>query len=95
MIRLENKKRLKIEEVAVLLGCSTKTIENWYAFKRKKPNNKYAMLLPEYQQEGARQTRYWLQEDIPSLKEFKRTLPKGRGGVLGCITQRYCGKKGD
>ena len=50
MKRLEEKETLKIEEVAVLLGCSAKTIENWYAFKRKKPNNKYALLLPEYEQ---------------------------------------------
>ena len=84
---------LKIEEVAVTLGCSCKTINNWYAFKKLKPNDEYAKILPEYIQEGKRQTRYWKSSDIWKLIEFQNSIPQGRNGVLGCVTQKYYKKE--
>ena len=84
---------LKLEEVAVLIGSSGKSINNWYWFKRENPENEYAKMLPEYTQEGGRQTRYWKESDIWKLIEFKQAIPKGRGGVMGDITQKYYRKE--
>lgn len=86
-------KKLTIVEVALLVGCSTKSIENWYMFKRNNPDNEYAKLLPNFSQEGSRQTRYWDNEDIPKLIKFKNTIPHGRNGILGSITQKYYKKE--
>lgn len=80
---------LKIQEVACLLGCSVNTINHWYAFKRAKPNDEYAKLLPDFIQNGDRQCRYWKQDDIWKLIEFQKQIPKGRNGVLGVVTQKY------
>jgi len=85
-------KKLNVTEVAVLVGCSVQTINYWYLFKRKEPNNKLAQMLPEYTQEGARQTRYWREEDIFRLVMFKNSIPKGRNGILGSVTQKYSRK---
>lgn len=82
-------KKLTVTEVAVLVGCSVQTINYWYAFKRKEPQNRLAQLLPDYSQEGARQTRYWTEEDIFKLVLFKDSIPRGRNGILGEVTQRY------
>ena len=88
--------RLKIAEVATLLECSVNTIESWYRFKRSNPTNKYAMMLPEpYKKDDAlRATRYWKQSDIYKLIEFKTSIPRGKNGVMGCVTQKYVKKKG-
>lgn len=86
---------LKIEEVAVLIGSSVQTINNWYAFKRAEPDNEYAKMLPDYEQAGERQIRLWNKDDIQKFVEFKRAVPKGCKGAMGVITQRYVrnGKK--
>ena len=85
-------KKLTVTEVAVLVGCSVQTINYWYTFKRKEPNNRLAQILPEYTQEGARQTRYWKEDDIFKLVLFKNSIPRGRNGILGSVTQRYINK---
>ena len=61
---------LRLEEVAILVGVSFKTINSWYAFKRMHPENEYAKMLPDYIQAGPRQTRYWKKEDICSISSF-------------------------
>lgn len=86
-------KLLKLEEVAILIGSSGKSINNWYWFKRENPDNEYAKMLPDYVQEGARQTRYWKESDIWKLIEFKKSIPQGRNGIMGSITQKYYHKK--
>lgn len=85
--------RFKIEQVAVLINSSTQTIDNWYRFKRENPNHELSKLLPDYEQEGERQTRYWSPNDVAKLVEFKNNLPKGRNGVMGSVTQKYYRKK--
>lgn len=80
---------LKIEEVAVRIGSSVKSINNWYWFKRTEPDSDYAKMLPDYIQEGNRQTRYWEESDVWKLIEFKNNLPKGRNGIMGSVTQKY------
>jgi len=84
---------LKLEEVAILVGVSFKTINTWYAFKRANPENEYAKLLPEYIQVGKRGTRYWKKEDIWKFFQFRQSIPQGRNGVMGCITQKYYKKE--
>lgn len=82
-------KQLRIEEVALLVGTSTQTINIWYRWKKQNPNNELAKLLPDYQQDGERQTRYWKQSDVWSIQEFKRSIPRGCKGILGDVTQKY------
>ena len=90
----ESKERLlKLEEVAILIGSSGKSINNWYWFKRENPDNEYAQMLPDYIQEGPRQTRYWKESDVWKLIEFRNKIPQGRNGVMGSVTQRYYNKK--
>ena len=44
--------KLRIEEVALLVGTSTQTINNWYRFKALHPENDLAQKLPDYEQSG-------------------------------------------
>ena len=90
------KERLyKIEQLAVILDVSVKTINNWYWYKRENSDDELAKLLPDYIQESARSTRYWKESDIEQLIKFKLAVPKGRYGVMGSITQRYYKKIGE
>ena len=79
---------LKIEEVALMIGVSVQTINIWYRWAKEHKDNEYAQLLPAYRQTGNRQTRYWTQSDIWKLIEFNKTIPRGRNGVMGDVTQR-------
>jgi len=78
-----------IEEVAVMIGATVKTINFWYAWKNTKPDNELVNLLPDFYQEGKRRTRYWNSEDVWKLAEFKAKVPKGRSGVMAEVTQKY------
>lgn len=86
---------LRIEEVALLVKCSTQTLNNWYRWKKSHPTHKLAKLLPDYQQNGNRQIRYWKKADIWKIVEFKNTIPHGRNGILGEVTQRKKNNKED
>lgn len=81
--------KLKIEQVAVLIDSSVYTINNWYTFKKEHPEHEYSKLLPDFEQAGERQTRYWDSDDIPALIEFKARVPRGRNGFMGDVTQKY------
>jgi predicted DNA-binding transcriptional regulator AlpA len=91
--KMSEEKLLKIEEVAVLIGCSVKTVNNWYMWKKQNPEHEMTQLLPEFVQHGERQTRYWKQSDVYKLIEFQARIPKGRNGILGSVTQKYYKKK--
>lgn len=80
---------LRAEEVAMLLGSSLKSLNNWYMFKKQNPDNEYSKMIPDFRQDGERQTRYWTQSDVWKLLEFKNSIPKGRNGIMGCVTQKY------
>ncbi len=86
-------KLLRLEEVALRVDVSFKTINNWYMFKKRHPDNEYAKMLPDFIQNGARQTRYWKASDIWKLIEFKQAIPQGRNGIMGDVTQQYYKKK--
>ena len=79
---------LKIEEVAMLIDCSTQTINIWYQWKRANPDNALTKLLPDYIQDGPRQTRFWKMSDVQKLRKFKQSVVHGRNGVMGEITQK-------
>lgn len=79
---------LRIEEVAGIVGSSTQTINSWYRWKKLHPENEYAILLPDYIQIGKKQTRLWKRDDLWKILEFKNTIPHGRNGILGDITQK-------
>ena len=87
--QIQEERLLKLEEVAVIVGSSFKSINNWYWFKRENPDNEYAKMLPDYLQGGPRKTRYWKESDIWKLIEFKQSIPQGRNGIMGSVTQKY------
>ena len=87
------KELLRLEEVAILIGSSGKSINNWYMFRKQNPDNEYAKMLPDFIQQGERQTRYWRREDIWKLIQFKQSIPQGRNGIMGSITQKYYHKE--
>lgn len=81
--------KLKIEEVAILIGASVQTINVWYRYKALHPESEYAMKLPEFIREGAVKQRFWYRDDIWKLIDFKNSIPHGRNGILGEVTQKY------
>lgn len=86
-------KLLKLEEVAMMVGCSGKTINLWYKWRNENPENELAIMLPDYIQNGVRQTRYWHYTDVWKLIQFKNAIPHGRAGLLGDVTQKYMRKR--
>lgn len=95
----KEERMLKATEVAFLVGIAPKTLEVWYAFKRKYPDNEYAKMLPDYEQQGARGMRLWKESDIEKIIEFQKVKPNGRGrdatGLFGDMSysKHYYTKK--
>lgn len=85
---MSEQQKLRIEEVAVLVGTSTQTLNNWYRWKKLHPDHELAKLLPDYEQLGKKQVRYWDKSAVWKLTEFKNVLPHGKNGILGDVTQR-------
>lgn len=86
---------LSANEVCVLLDCSIYSLNNWYKFKNENPDNEYAKMLPELVREnGTNGKRMWRHADIGQLIQFKASIPHGRNGVLGSVTQKYVKKAG-
>jgi len=79
---------LRVEEVSVLIGKSTFTINAWYRFARKNPDSEIAKLLPKYIQKNERSPRYWKYVDVYRLIEIQSKIPLGRSGPMG----KYNGK---
>ena len=84
---------LKAEEVALLVGVSIPTLNNWYRFKRENPENEIAKILPDYTKESEKAVRYWRQSDIWRFMDFKKQMVIGRKGIMGSVTQRYVKKE--
>jgi len=82
-------REIRIEELAVAVGVSVKTVNNWYAFKEAEPDHELAKLLPNFTQSHPRGTRSWKIGDIWRIKEFKSKIKTGRNGVMGAVTQKY------
>lgn len=90
---IENPKAYQIEWVAIQLGCSTQTINAWYRWKKLHPEHEFAKLLPEPKKRYAHDKRLWSELDIEMLREFQKTIPHGRNGILGDVTQKSLRRK--
>ena len=86
-------RKIKIYQVAALIDVTPNTIEMWYRWKKLNPDHELTNLLPDYEQSGAKGTRYWDMDDIYKLLQFKTLIPHGRNGILGEVTQKYCKKE--
>ena len=81
---------VKVQELAMMIDTSAQTISSWYRWKAKNPEHELAKLLPEYTRiEGCRRTRFWKESEVWRLAEFKRSIPQGRNGLMGEVTQKY------
>jgi len=89
---MKTERMLRVEEVAVLLNVSTKTINNWYWFKRENPDNPLSKLLPDYEQTRPTGARLWKFSDLDKFGEFRDNVVVGRKGVMGNVTQKYVQK---
>lgn len=77
---------IRIEEVALVLGVNSFSIDRWYKFKRENPKNEYAQILPEFVYKvnsKNRPVRYWKISDIPALKQFQESIIPGVKGFMG------------
>ena len=88
-------KLLNVSEVSLLIGSSIQTIASWYRWKALHPDHELAKVIPDFTRVGNRRTRYWTQDDVWKLIEFKNSIPQGRNGVMGDVTQKYVKKKGN
>lgn len=86
--------KLNITEVSMLVGSSIQTISSWYKWRASNPDHPLAKKLPDYSRIGNKNTRYWQESDIGRLIEFKTSIPQGRNGIMGTVTQKYV-KKGN
>lgn len=86
-------KLLSVQEVAVLIKSSVPTISSWYRWKRLHPEHEMAQKLPDFERHGAHRARYWKYSDVWKLVDFKESIPQGRNGIMGEITQKYVKKK--
>ena len=82
-------KLLTAEDVTKALGIKDNTLKFWYKFKNENPDNEYAMMLPEIIRVEPRNKRCWKESDLESLIKFKQSIPHGRNGILGEVTQKY------
>lgn len=83
---MNDEKLLRVEEVAVKLDVSARTLDLWYRWKRRNPNSPLAELLPE--PEVLNGKRMWKASDIDNMTVFRDSKPKGRGGIMGTITYK-------
>ena len=84
---------IRVEELALAVGVSVMTINNWYAFKKADPDNELSKLLPDFKQDNPRGTRLWKFNDIWRIKDFQSRIKIGRNGQMGVITQKYVKKE--
>lgn len=80
---------LSIQEVAVLIKSSVPTISSWYRWKKLHPDHELAQLLPDFERHGPHRARVWKYSDVWSLIQFKNSIPQGRNGIMGDVTQVY------
>ena len=78
---------LNLTEVAMILGVSVYTINNWYRFKKQNPDNDFAKMLPEPRQLTPHSIRLWKESDIKKFVKFQESIPRGRNGIMGDTTQ--------
>lgn len=80
--------KIKITALALKLNCSTQSINNWYKWRELNPNHELAKYLPNFEVDPKTGTRYWDEEDVWLLLNFKTRLPIGKNGILGEVTHK-------
>ena len=87
----KEEKLYTVTEVAFYIGVVVPTINRWYLYKKENPDSEWAQYIPDYVtlSDNQKAPRYWRESDIYRLIEFHQKFPKGRGGVMGSVTQRY------
>ena len=89
--RENNQNLLSATQVTQRLNISAHTLDTWYKYygdeTLEKPENMPE--LPVYIQQRPRGPRFWKEFDIATLLAFKQWVPKGRGGVMGRVNERY------
>lgn len=81
---------LSATKVCYHLDITARTLDLWYKwYELAKDKPKDTPILPPYVQKNKRGKRLWKSEDIKLLKEFKKWIPKGRGGIMGEFSQKY------
>ena len=84
---------IRVEELALAVGVSVMTINNWYAFKKADPDNELSKLLPDFKQDNPRGTRLCKFNDIWRIKDSQSRIKIGRTAQMGVITQKYVKKE--
>ena len=85
----DRKDLINVQELSFLVGSSIQTISSWYRWKSLNPDHELSKLLPDYVRIGNKNTRYWNRQDVWELVKFKQSIPQGRNGIMGVVTQRY------
>lgn len=85
---MEDSTKINVTTVSFLVGVTVQTVTSWYKWKDLHPDHELAKLLPEYSR-GERNARLWDKADIWKLIEFKKSIPQGRNGLMGDVTQKY------
>ena len=86
---------LTASEVANKLNVSVKTLTNWYIWQNDSSIEKPEEYphLPMYTQKRKNGPRFWTNDDVERLVEFRDWLPRGRNGVMGKVSNRYWGNR--
>lgn len=79
---------VNVQTLAFYINSSVQTISMWYRWKKLHPEHELAKLLPDYII-GSRGIRLWKKDDIWKLTQFKQSIPQGRNGIMGEVTQMY------
>lgn len=82
---------LNATEVAMIAGCSVPMLNMWYKWRDLHPDNEIAKILPDYERVGSktRGKRVWKYSEVHRVAEFRKHVPKGRGGFMAEVTQKY------
>ena len=80
---------LSIAQVCRIVGVSEPTISNWYRWKKERPEEELTELLPNFFRVGPHRERRWHESDVEKLIKFRNSIPQGRNGIMGSVTQRY------
>lgn len=89
-------KLIGIDEIYMKTGIHPNTINTWYRWYDNDSIEKPSCVphLPVYQQFEKRGKRFWREDDIKFILEFKKWVPKGRAGLMGNVSQtRKCKKE--
>ena len=88
--------RLTASQVSALIGVSVYTLKRWYKWFETTDSETLQKLalekgmpgLPAYDTIGATNWRYWNEEDMDQLREFKEWVPHTKNGVMGNLNKK-------